>query len=111
MTLRPPTPPPRLPIVRQCAPPRASPSPRVRNLAAVPRSHPDQNRICVCCFQIAVPRQSPERKEFRITVITEIEHPRETRRGEARLVPKSIRALVPREIVDTAHDGGMIGLA
>ena len=44
-----------------------------------PNSHPDPYHPAVGASQIPIPRQRPERKELRVTMITQIKHPRKAR--------------------------------
>src|SRR5579864_3784636 len=69
-------------------------------------SHPPRHRGRVAAAQVAVARQRPEREEFRIAVVAQVENPREAGRGVARLVPEAVLTLGADEIVDAALHGG-----
>ena len=57
-------------------------------------SHPVRvTALRITALEIAVARHRPEREEFRIAVVAQIEHPRETGGGVARLVPEAVGAL------------------
>ncbi len=56
-------------------------------------SHPERHRARVGVLEVAVARQRPQRKEFRVAVVAQVEHARETGRGVARLVPEAVLAL------------------
>src|SRR5882672_8747102 len=73
--------------------------------------HPEGHRAHIAALEIAVARQRPEREEFRIAVVAQIEHARETRRGVARLVPEAVGALLRGQIGDAAGDRRMIDVA
>ncbi len=55
--------------------------------------HSEQRLATVASFEIPVAGERPQRKELRISVIAEIEHPREAGRGVERLVPEAVFAL------------------
>ena len=61
--------------------------------------------------QVAVTRQRPEREEFPVAVIAQIEHPRETGRGVARLVPEAVGGLRLQQITHAARHRRMVDLA
>src|SRR6202035_31415 len=73
--------------------------------------HPERHRPHIAALEIAVARQRPQREEFRIAVVAQIEHAGETGRGVARLVPKTVGALLCGEIGDAAGDCRMIDAA
>src|SRR5262249_6030944 len=81
-------------------------SPALRNAASHPLAHPARIGI----FEVAIARERPQREEFGVAVITQIEHAREARRRVARLVPEAVVALCARQIVDPALDRGMVDL-
>jgi hypothetical protein len=58
------------------------------------RSHPERHRRAVLVLEVAVARQRPEREEFRVAVVAQVEHAREAGRGVARLVPEAVGGLV-----------------
>src|SRR5580704_1708545 len=76
--------------------------PHVASLHTGYELHPERHRPHITALEIAVARQRPQREEFRIAVIAQIEHARETRRGVARFVPETVGALVRGEIGDAA---------
>src|SRR5580698_2542203 len=82
-----------------------------RNQIGVSKSHSPRHRAGVGTLEIAVARQRPQREEFRVTVIAQIENAREPGGGVARLLPKTVGALVAGEIFDAARDRRMIDLA
>src|SRR2546430_4395167 len=53
-------------------------------------------------YQGAVCRQSPKRKVGAIAVISEVEHARKPRRGEARITPQTVVLLGSQQVFDTA---------
>src|SRR6202035_5548454 len=73
--------------------------------------HPKRHRPHIATLEIAVARQRPEREEFRIAVVAQIKHARETRGGVAWLVPKTVGALLRGEIGDAARHRRMIDVA
>src|SRR5262249_36907912 len=73
--------------------------------------HPPRNPPHIAAREIAVARQGPKRKIFRIAVVAQIEHAREPGRGIARLVPEAVGALVIDEIFDAARHRRMIDCA
>src|SRR5581483_3963381 len=60
---------------------------------------------------IAIARQGPIRKVQIVTVILEIEHARETRRVESRVVPAAIRMLVAQQPAHTVRGFQAVRLA
>src|SRR6185295_19235311 len=76
-----------------------------------PASHPERHRLGIAARQVAVARQRPERKEFRVAVVAQIEHARETGGGVVGLVPEAVGALHAGEIIDAARDRRMLDLA
>src|SRR5580693_3111808 len=73
--------------------------------------HPVRYRLGVTALEVAVAGHRPDREEFRIAVIAQIEYARETGGGVARLIPESVAALRVGEIFDAARDRRMIDLA
>src|SRR5262249_5535218 len=82
---------------------QGEPSPRNNERLCPPR---DSSRIAA--REIAVTRQRPQRKIFRIAVRAQIEHARKASRGIARLVPQTVGALALGKIFDAAPDRRMI---
>ena len=62
-------------------------------------------------IEIAVTRKRPEREEFRIAVITQIEHAREPRRSELRFAPQSIGFLTAQQIINPFDDRRVLPLS
>ena len=56
-------------------------------------SHPHPYSLAVGRFQIPISRQRPQREEFRITVIAQVEHPRKASGCIPLLVPNALFAL------------------
>src|ERR1700731_4392930 len=73
--------------------------------------HPVRYRLCVTALEVAVAGHRPDREEFRIAVIAQVEHARETSGGVARLIPEAVAALRVGKIFDAARDRRMIDLA
>ena len=63
--------------------------PRTRQ-SPPPNSHSDPYHPAVGALQVSIPRQRPERKELRVTMITQIKHPRKARSRVALLVPQAL---------------------
>src|SRR5262249_36495896 len=61
-------------------------------------------------LEVAVARERPQREEFRVAVIAQVEHAREARRRVVRLAPEAVVALRAGQIVDPALDRGMVDL-
>src|SRR5262249_9076551 len=74
-------------------------------------SHSVPHRARIGVLEVAVARERPQREEFRVAVITQVEHAREARRRVARLVPETVVALRACQIVDPALDRGMVDLS
>src|SRR5207253_6029705 len=74
-------------------------------------SHPVRHRLRISALQVAVARERPQREEFPVAVVAQVEHARETSRGVKLLVPQPVRALRARKIIDAARDRRMIDLA
>src|SRR5262245_58140119 len=81
-------------------------SPALRNDA----SHPVPHRARIGIFEVAVARERPQREEFGVAMITQVEHAREARGRVVRLVPEAVVALRACQIVDPALDRGMVDL-
>src|SRR5690349_9845892 len=75
------------------------------------QSEPILNPPRIAASEIAVARQGPEREEFRIAVIVEIEHARKTAAGVMRLAPQPVTLLRGFQIIDAACHRRMIDLA
>ena len=58
--------------------------------------HPPRHRARIAALEIAVARHRPQREEFRIAVVAQIEHARETRSRCSAARPRSRRRLVRR---------------
>src|SRR6516225_10289414 len=74
-------------------------------------SHSVPHRARIGILEVAVARERPQREEFRVAVITQVEHARETRSRVAWLVPETVVALRVCQIVDPALDRGMVDLS
>src|ERR1700722_10064764 len=73
-------------------------------------SQPELDPARIADLEIAIARQRPEREEFRIAVIVQIEHARKAAAGVVRLAPEAIGFLRDLEIIDPARHGRMIDL-
>jgi hypothetical protein len=73
--------------------------------------NPKSHGARVAALEIAIARQRPQRKKFRIPVITKVKHARKAGRGGARLVPEAVAFLPSGEIGDAARHRGMIDFA
>src|SRR6267154_4030151 len=74
----------------------------MKTIGAIAPLHPERHRRAVLVLEAAVARQRPEREEFRVAVVAQVEDARETGRGVARLVPEAVSGLVAQQIVDAA---------
>src|SRR5712692_2341768 len=74
-------------------------------------SHPKPHRLRIPALEIAITRQRPQREEFPVAVVAQIEYAREPGRGVMPLAPEPVGALRAREIVDAARHRRMIDLA
>src|SRR5436190_10402608 len=74
-------------------------------------SHPELDGAVVAGRQVAVARQRPQREEFRIAVVAQIEHARESGRGVTRLLPEAVATLTALEISDAALDRELVNIA
>src|SRR5581483_5322410 len=72
--------------------------------------HPVSWSALIAGEQVAVARERPEREELPVAVVAQIEHARETRRGEALLAPEPVFVLRVEQILDAARDRGVIHL-
>src|SRR5436305_11771694 len=70
-------------------------------------SHPKLNGAVVAGRQVAIARQRPQREEFRIAVVAQIEHAREPGRSVTSFLPEAVAALTALEISDAALDRGL----
>src|ERR1051325_4101876 len=61
--------------------------------------------------EVAVARHRREREVAAVAVIAQVEHPRETGRGVALLVPEAVRALGLHQVGDAAPHGRLAGVA
>src|SRR5580658_8531380 len=73
--------------------------------------HAERDIAAVSAPQVAIAGQSPERKEFRVTVIAQIKNARKPRGSVECLRPKAVIALGRREIGYASCHGRMINLA
>ena len=67
--------------------------------------------MVIAAPQIAITREGPERKKGAIAVIAKIEHAGKAHRRVPFLIPQPMRLLPIEQKLNTARDGGMIGLA
>src|SRR5580704_1933877 len=98
----------KLPITSQCK----LPDDQCQQLAYITaKLHPPRHRPRIAALQIPVARQRPEREEFRVAVVAQIEHARKTRAGIVLFVPETVAALRGGEIFYAARHRRMIDLA
>src|SRR5579863_2406891 len=76
-----------------------------------PFLHAVRHSSGVAALQIPIARQGPEREKLRIAVVAQVENPRKTGRGVARLIPETILALRRRQVSDAAPYGRMVEFA
>src|SRR5262249_28599512 len=67
---------------------------RFADFASAPHdaSHPVPHRARIGILEVAVARERPQREEFGVAVITQVEHAREARGRIVRLVPQALAA-------------------
>ena len=74
-------------------------------------SHPERYAATVRALEVSISGERPERKEFGIAMIAQIEDARKAGRRVERLLPQAVLALRGRKVGDAAGDRRIVGLA